>query len=297
MGPGVRLQAAFPASHAARPLGILALPAAKPLSAARLRIRPRLPPARAPSPFLTPPASSPPPSPTQWAATRADLFPPDMCTRLQRLQADAPAHEFWYTRREVETAFNITLEELFETFDEQPVASGSIAQVHRATLRPGFAVPSKPRPFYLELVAPRDKGTLEVAVKVRHPRVADIIARDFAILQFAADIAGARGEPADTRTDTLIPPFCAPFPPSPAHPAGASRTRAAPQPCDTSPHLPPTPHTPTPTPAGIFPGLGWMRLDESVRQFRAPLFEQVDLRQEAQNLATFNSNFKSWKAR
>lgn len=38
-----------------------------------------------------------------------------------------------------------------------------------------------------------------------------------------------------------------------------------------------------------------MRLDESVRQFRAPLFEQVDLRQEALNLVAFNENFRSWK--
>lgn len=149
----------------------------------------------------------------QWAATRADLFPPDMCSRLQRLQADAPAHDFWFTRREVENAFNITLEELFETFEELPVASGSIAQVHRAILRPGFALPRKPRPFLLELFAPPDKGTLEVAVKVRHPRVADIIARDFAILQFWADLAGAQRlqgpsalRPQHAREDTYTPP-------------------------------------------------------------------------------------------
>lgn len=97
-------------------------------------------------------------------------------------------------------------QELFENFDELPVASGSIAQVHRATLRPGFALPEKPRPFLLELVSPtRDKGTLEVAVKVRHPRVADIIARDFAILQFAAEIAGAHARAAP---GGLAPPPC-----------------------------------------------------------------------------------------
>ena len=28
----------------------------------------------------------------QWAATRADIFPPDMCAELAKLQTKAPAH-------------------------------------------------------------------------------------------------------------------------------------------------------------------------------------------------------------
>ncbi len=47
--------------------------------------------------------------------------------------------------------------------------------------------------------------------------------------------------------------------------------------------------------AGLLPGLSWMRLDESVRQFREPLFEQVDLTREARNLEKFNTNFASWR--
>ena len=42
----------------------------------------------------------------QWAATRPDLFPPDLCRALSRLQTAAPRHSFAQTRRIVESAFN-----------------------------------------------------------------------------------------------------------------------------------------------------------------------------------------------
>ena len=46
----------------------------------------------------------------QWAATRADLFPPDMCAILTSLQSDAPCHDFRHTRATVEAAFGQPLE-------------------------------------------------------------------------------------------------------------------------------------------------------------------------------------------
>ena len=70
----------------------------------------------------------------QWGATRPDLFPADLCATLARLHTSAPAHDFAHTRAAVEGAFRRPLEELFDEFDAAPVASGSIAQVHRAVL-------------------------------------------------------------------------------------------------------------------------------------------------------------------
>jgi predicted unusual protein kinase regulating ubiquinone biosynthesis (AarF/ABC1/UbiB family) len=52
----------------------------------------------------------PRPRAAQWAATRADLFPPDMCLELTSLQSDAPSHSFAHTRRTVERAFGQPLE-------------------------------------------------------------------------------------------------------------------------------------------------------------------------------------------
>ncbi|KAK2436938.1 putative serine/threonine-protein kinase abkC [Trifolium repens] len=109
----------------------------------------------------------------QWAATRPDLVPQDLCTELAELHSKAPEHSFSYTKKTIERAFGRKISEIFENFEEFPVASGSIAQVHRASLKsryPGQQV--KP---------------MVVAVKVRHPGVGgESIRRDFSIINFVA---------------------------------------------------------------------------------------------------------------
>ncbi|CAB4282606.1 unnamed protein product [Prunus armeniaca] len=49
----------------------------------------------------------------------------------------APEHSFAYTKKTIEPAFGLKLPKIFDNFEDKPVASGSIAQVHRlrATLR------------------------------------------------------------------------------------------------------------------------------------------------------------------
>ncbi|KAF6153939.1 hypothetical protein GIB67_023716 [Kingdonia uniflora] len=111
----------------------------------------------------------------QWAATRPDLFPPDLCSMLTKLHTKAPVHSFAYTRKAIEEAFHRQLAEVFEDFEEEPVASGSVAQVHRATLR--FQYPGKQ-------VKP-----IVVAVKVRHPGVGELIRRDFMIINLVAKMS------------------------------------------------------------------------------------------------------------
>ncbi|MCH82572.1 putative serine/threonine-protein kinase abkC-like, partial [Trifolium medium] len=111
----------------------------------------------------------------QWAATRPDLFPRDLCTQLSELHSKAPEHSFSYTKKTIEKAFNRKISEIFVNFEEVPVASGSIAQVHRATLKSRY--PGK------------QAKPLVVAVKVRHPGVGESIRRDFAIINTAAKIS------------------------------------------------------------------------------------------------------------
>ncbi|EOA36827.1 hypothetical protein CARUB_v10008587mg [Capsella rubella] len=111
----------------------------------------------------------------QWAATRPDLFPKDLCSQLSKLHSNAPEHSFAYTKKTIEKAFGRKLSEIFEEFDEVPVASGSIAQVHRASLR--FQYPGQ-----------KSKSSL-VAVKVRHPGVGESIRRDFVIINLVAKIS------------------------------------------------------------------------------------------------------------
>lgn len=109
----------------------------------------------------------------QWAATRPDLFASDLCTELSKLHTKAPAHSFKYTKKTVEKAFGRKLSDIFENFEENPVASGSVAQVHRAVLR----YPSQ------------QTKRVTVAVKVRHPGVGDSIRRDFSIINAVAKIS------------------------------------------------------------------------------------------------------------
>ncbi|CAD5195754.1 unnamed protein product [Musa acuminata subsp. malaccensis] len=111
----------------------------------------------------------------QWAATRPDLFPSDLCTELAKLHTKAPAHSFAYTRKSIEKAFGRKLSDVFENFEEEPVASGSVAQVHRASLR--FRYPGQ------------QAKRLVVAVKVRHPGVGESIRRDFMIINMVAKIS------------------------------------------------------------------------------------------------------------
>nr|CAB3454635.1 unnamed protein product [Digitaria exilis] len=134
----------------------------------------------------------------QWAATRPDLFPSDLCVELAKLHSAAPAHGFSYSKAAIEKAFGRELSEIFESFDENPVASGSIAQIHRATLK--HQHPRK-----------------HVAVKVRHPGVGESIKRDFLLINLLAKASN------------------------------------------------------------VIPGLSWLRLDESVRQFAEDNFIHADM--------------------
>ncbi|XP_004509974.1 uncharacterized protein [Cicer arietinum] len=111
----------------------------------------------------------------QWAATRPDLFPRDLCGELAEFQTKAPSHEFSYSRKCIEKAFGRKLNEIFEKFEEEPVASGSIAQVHRATLK--YKYPGK------------EIKPVVVAVKVRHPGVTEAIRRDFFIINVVSKIS------------------------------------------------------------------------------------------------------------
>jgi aarF domain-containing kinase len=119
------------------------------------------------------------------------MFPDGLCASMANLHADAPAHSWKFTQRQVENSLHLPkgkLFEVFKSFDAKPVASGSIAQVHRAVLRP-------PPIHMIASAANREnnndsnqgEGTL-VAVKVRHPNVSRLIDMDFRLMGVLADI-------------------------------------------------------------------------------------------------------------
>jgi len=126
----------------------------------------------------------------QWASTREDIFPKDLCHALQQLHDDAPQHTYSQTLKILANELKCDPRLIFCQFPKLPMASGSVAQVYKARLRKEVATVcadlAKPRKLELN-----DDGTLDVAVKVRHPNVAKRIFLDFQILRAVAGWADA----------------------------------------------------------------------------------------------------------
>ncbi|CAJ1379197.1 unnamed protein product [Effrenium voratum] len=106
----------------------------------------------------------------QWLSMRPDMFPPDVILALSKLRADAPAHPGAVSRQKLKQHLGKDVDELFDEFQEEPVASGSVGQVHRARLRAEHALDGP-------------GGQLrEVAVKIQHPGVIDSAFMDLNIV-------------------------------------------------------------------------------------------------------------------
>ena len=100
----------------------------------------------------------------QVLSTRRDLLPPEVADELARLQDRVPPFPAAEARALVEQAYGRPIEHVFASFDAEPVASASIAQVHFAVLKDGR----------------------EVAVKVLRPGMLAVIDDDLSLLRTLA---------------------------------------------------------------------------------------------------------------
>jgi ubiquinone biosynthesis protein len=113
----------------------------------------------------------------QVVSTRTDLLPADIISELKKLQDSVPPFEGAVAREQIEAELGEAVEAVFASFEEEPLASASVAQVHRAELR----LPDRETP-------------VSVAVKVQRPGIGQTIERDLQLLQMLARLL-ERGVP------------------------------------------------------------------------------------------------------
>ena len=103
----------------------------------------------------------------QLLSTRRDLLPDDIGKSLEQLQDNVKPFSSESARAEIEIALDERIEVLFKSFDDTPIASASIAQVHGIELHDGT----------------------EAIVKVLRPGIKKTIDRDISLMYLLADMA------------------------------------------------------------------------------------------------------------
>lgn len=101
----------------------------------------------------------------QSLSTRPDMVPPAYIAALERIQDDVTPLPAPTVRAVIEQELGLKLSTVFSQFDDEPLGSASLAQVHRASLRDGR----------------------QVAVKVQRPEIVEGIRDDLDILAGLAD--------------------------------------------------------------------------------------------------------------
>lgn len=102
----------------------------------------------------------------QSIATRSDRFPPSFVERLKQCHDSVPAQNFVEIEAQIERELGRPLDQTFASFEREPLAAASLAQVHAARLHDGT----------------------EVAVKVQYPGIEEIVRTDLANMRRACRI-------------------------------------------------------------------------------------------------------------
>lgn len=106
----------------------------------------------------------------QIASQQTDYLPPEYCEAFANLRSKVAPMDMETVHAQIEENLGKPTDELFKSFDDKPMGSASIAQVHKAELFDGNIV----------------------AVKVRRPGIVDTVARDFALIEKVLDKFGDR---------------------------------------------------------------------------------------------------------
>ena len=101
----------------------------------------------------------------QIASQQTEYLPKEYCDALAKLRSNVAPMDIETVNTQIEKYLGKPVSELYASFDEKPLGSASIAQVHKAELNDGTVV----------------------AVKVRRPGIVDTVARDFALIEKILD--------------------------------------------------------------------------------------------------------------
>ena len=102
----------------------------------------------------------------QLLSTRPDLLPPKYIEALTALQTKVPPVSWELMEQTLRQQLPQPLENIFTTINHEPIAAGSIAQIHRATLTTGE----------------------EVAIKIQRPHIETIVTQDIKLITSVAEI-------------------------------------------------------------------------------------------------------------
>ena len=105
----------------------------------------------------------------QLLSTRPDIVPKALAQELNLLQDKVPPYSDQVFFQQLNSALGNATDQYFEKIDEQPLASASLAQVHRARLKP------------TQQDAPQD-----VVIKILRPGIKKVIQRDIRFMRWGA---------------------------------------------------------------------------------------------------------------
>ena len=108
----------------------------------------------------------------QIASQQSEYLPPEYCEALTKLRSKVAPMDIETVYAQIEKYLGKPVNELYASFDEKPLGSASVAQVHKAELFDGTVV----------------------AVKVRRQGVVDTVARDFALIEKVLDKFAKKGK-------------------------------------------------------------------------------------------------------
>ena len=125
----------------------------------------------------------------QFLSTRVDMLPAEVTDELSGLQDQVPVEDFHHIRQLAESELGQALEEGFSVFEEVPLASASLGQVHRAVLRKEDA-----------LEVEEGNSVRNVVVKIQRPEIEAIINVDLSAFRIVTGLL-QRYKPIRKRVD------------------------------------------------------------------------------------------------